>query len=174
MNSEQFTASVRQVISDAQKVALRRHHQKMTDLHLLSALLDDEQQMAGKLLARAGTNLQSLKQGLADELDKFPVVTGSGADNLQIDAHLGRILALAEDWAKAQGDSFVALDALLAAVCQSEAKAARLLREAGLDAETLNQAIAGIRKGRTIDSDVGDEMMESLSKYTTDLTALAL
>ena len=36
MNSEQFTASVRQVISDAQKVALRRHHQKMTDLHLLS------------------------------------------------------------------------------------------------------------------------------------------
>ena len=174
MNSEQFTASVRQVISDAQKVALRRHHQKMTDLHLLSALLDDEQQMAGKLLARAGTNLQSLKQGLADELDKLPVVTGSGADNLQIDAHLGRILALAEDWAKAQGDSFVALDALLAAVCQSEAKAARLLREAGLDAETLNQAIAGIRKGRTIDSDVGDEMMESLSKYATDLTALAL
>ena len=87
MNSEQFTASVRQVINDAQKVALRRHHQKMTDLHLLSALLDDEQQMAGKLLARAGTNLQSLKQILIDELDKLPVVTGSGADNLQIDAH---------------------------------------------------------------------------------------
>ena len=174
MNSEQFTASVRQVIGNAQKVALRRHHQKMTDLHLLSALLDDEQQMTGKLLARAGTNLQSLKQGLADELDKLPEVTGSGADNLQIDAHLGRILALAEDWAKAQGDSFVALDALLVALCQSDAKAAKLLREAGLEAETLKQAIASIRKGRTIDSDVGDEMMESLSKYATDLTALAL
>ena len=94
MNSEQFTASVRQVISDAQKAALRHHHQKMTDLHLLSALLDDEQQMAGKLLARAGTNLQSLKQGLVNELDKLPVVTGSGANNLQIDAHLGRIWPL--------------------------------------------------------------------------------
>ena len=46
MDSEQFTASVRQVIGGAQKVALRRHHQKMTDLHLLSALLDDEQQLA--------------------------------------------------------------------------------------------------------------------------------
>jgi len=174
MNSEQFTASVRQVISDAQKVALRRHHQKMTDLHLLSALLDDEQQMAGKLLARAGTNLQSLKQGLADKLDKLPEVTGSGADNLQIDAHLGRILALAEDWGRAQGGSFVALDALVVALCQSDTKAAKLLREAGLEAETLKQAIASIRKGRTIDSDVGDEMMESLSKYATDLTALAL
>ena len=174
MNSEQFTASVRQTISNAQKVALRRHHQKMTDLHLLSALLDDEQQMASKLLARAGTNLQSLKQGLTAELDKLAVVTGTGADNLQIDAHLGRILTLAEDWSKTQGDSFVAVDALLMAVCQSEAKAAKLLREAGLEIETLERAIAGIRKGRTIDSDVGDEMMESLSKYATDLTALAL
>ena len=174
MNSEQFTASVRQVIGDAQKVALRRHHQKMTDLHLLSALLDDEQQMAGKLLARAGTNLHSLKQGLAEELDRLPEVTGSGADNLQIDAHLGRSLALAEDWSKAQGDSFVALDALLVALCQAETKAAKLLREAGLETDPLNQAIASIRKGRTIDSDVGDEMMESLSKYATDLTALAL
>ena len=174
MNSEQFTASTRQVIGDAQKVALRRHHQKMTDLHLLSALLEDNQQMSGKLLARAGTNLQSLKQNLAEELDKIPEVTGSGADNLQIDAHLGRILAIAEDWAKAQGDSFVALDALLVALSQSDTKAAKLLRDAGLEAETLNQAVASIRKGRTIDSDVGDEMMESLSKFATDLTALAM
>ena len=174
MDSEQFTASVRQVIGGAQKVALRRHHQKMTDLHLLSALLDDEQQLASKLLARAGTNLQSLKQSLSNEMDKLPEVTGSGADNLQIDTKLGRILAVAEDWAKAQGDSFVSLDAILVALSASDTKAAKLLSDAGLEADMLKQTIAGSRKGRTIDSDVGDEMMESLSKYATDLTALAL
>ena len=174
MDSEQFTASVRQVISVAQKVALRRHHQKMTDLHLLSALLDDEQQLASKLLARAGTNLQSLKQNLSHEMDKLPEVTGSGADNLQIDTKLGRILAVAEDWAKSQGDSFVSLDAILVALSASDTKAAKLLSDAGLEADMLKQTIAGTRKGRTIDSDVGDEMMESLSKYATDLTALAL
>ena len=53
-------------------------------------------------------------------------------------------------------------------------KAAKLLSDAGLEADMLKQTIAGTRKGRTIDSDVGDEMMESLSKYATDLTALAL
>ena len=174
MDSEQFTASVHQVIGGAQKVALRRHHQKMTDLHLLSALLDDEQQLASKLLARAGTNLQSLKQSLSHEMDKLPEVTGSGADNLQIDTKLGRILAVAEDWAKAQGDSFVSLDAILVALSASDTKAAKLLSDAGLEADMLKQTIAGTRKGRTIDSDVGDEMMESLSKYATDLTALAL
>ena len=174
MNSEQFTASVRQVIGGAQKVALRHHHQKMTDLHLLSALLDDEQQMASKLLARAGTDLQSIKQNLSQEIDKLPEVTGSGADNMQIDTKLGRILAVAEDWAKAQGDSFVSLDAILVALSLSDTKAAKLLRNSGLEADILKQTIAGARKGRTIDSDVGDEMMESLSKYATDLTALAL
>ena len=146
----------------------------MTDLHLLSALLDDEQQLASKLLARAGTNLQSLKQSLSHEMDKLPEVTGSGADNLQIDTKLGRILAVAEDWAKAQGDSFVSLDAILVALSASDTKAAKLLSDAGLEADMLKQTIAGTRKGRTIDSDVGDEMMESLSKYATDLTALAL
>ena len=107
-------------------------------------------------------------------MDKLPEVTGSGADNLQIDTKLGRILAVAEDWAKAQGDSFVSLDAILVALSASETKAAKLLSDAGLEADMLKQTIAGTRKGRTIDSDVGDEMMESLSKYATDLTALAL
>ena len=97
----------------------------MTDLHLLSALLDDEQQLASKLLARAGTNLQSLKQSLSHEMDKLPEVTGSGADNLQIDTKLGRILAVAEDWAKAQGDSFVSLDAILVALSASEHKGSK-------------------------------------------------
>ena len=107
-------------------------------------------------------------------MDKLPEVTGSGADNLQIDTKLGRILAVAEDWAKAQGDSFVSLDAILVALSASDTKAAKLLSDAGLEADMLKQTIAGTRKGRTIDSDVGDEMMESLSKYATDLTALAL
>ena len=107
-------------------------------------------------------------------MDKLPEVTGSGADNLQIDTKLGRILAVAEDWAKAQGDRFVSLDAILVALSASDTKAAKLLSDAGLEADMLKQTIAGTRKGRTIDSDVGDEMMESLSKYATDLTALAL
>ena len=107
-------------------------------------------------------------------MDKLPEVTGSGADNLQIDTKLGRILAVAEDWAKTQGDSFVSLDAILVALSASDTKAAKLLSDAGLEADMLKQTIAGTRKGRTIDSDVGDEMMESLSKYATDLTALAL
>ena len=107
-------------------------------------------------------------------MDKLPEVTGSGADNLQIDTKLGRILAVAEDWAKAQGDSFVSLDAILVALSASDTKAAKLLSDAGLEADMLKQTIASTRKGRTIDSDVGDEMMESLSKYATDLTALAL
>ena len=107
-------------------------------------------------------------------MDKLPEVTGSGADNLQIDTKLGRILAVAEDWAKAQGDSFVSLDAILVALSASDTKAAKLLSDAGLEADMLKQTIAGTRKGRTIDSDVGDEMMESLSRYATDLTALAL
>ena len=174
MNTEQFTATVRKSFGTAQTIALRRHHQRMTDLHLLAGLLEDDGQAANRLLMRAGTNMDTIANGLETALEKLPEVTGSGADNLQIDPALGRIVAEAEAWTKQRGDSFVSVDAMLVALSASKGNAAKLLREAGLQLKQLEGVIDEMRKGRTIDSDVSDEMMESLAKYATDLTALAM
>ena len=174
MNTEQFTATVRKSFGTAQTIALRRHHQRMTDLHLLAGLLEIDGQAANRLLMRAGTSMDSLTDGLETALAKLPEVTGSGADNLQIDPALGRIVAEAESWTKQRGDSFISVDAMLVALCASKGTAAKLLRETGLQLNQLEGVIDEMRKGRTIDSDVSDEMMESLAKYATDLTALAM
>ena len=174
MNTEQFTATVRKSFGTAQTIALRRHHQRMTDLHLLAGLLEDDGQAANRLLMRAGTNMDAIANGLETALEKLPEVTGSGADNLQIDPALGRIVAEAEAWTKQRGDSFISVDAMLVALSASKGNAAKLLREAGLQLKQLEGVIDEMRKGRTIDSDVSDEMMESLAKYATDLTALAM
>ncbi len=174
MNTEQFTASVRKAFGAAQSAALRLHHQRLGDLHLLSALLEDDSQSSSRLLIRAGVNLESLKTALKKELGKIAQVTGGGAENMQIDPQLGRLIAEAESWSQKRGDSFISTDAVIAAIAASNLVSARLLSEAGLDRAQLNAAVDEMRKGRTIDSDVGDEMMDSLAKYATDLTALAM
>ena len=174
MNTEQFTATVRKSFGTAQTIALRRHHQRMTDLHLLAGLIEDDGQAANRLLMRSGASMDTITDGLETALEKLPQVTGSGADNLQIDPALGRIVAEAEAWTKQRGDSFISVDAMLVALCASKGNAAKLLREAGLQVKQLEGVIDEMRKGRTIDSDVSDEMMESLAKYATDLTALAM
>ena len=174
MNTEHFTATVRKAFGTAQTIALRRHHQRMTELHFLAALLEDDGQAAGRLLMRSGAAMDALNDGLEAALSKLPEVTGSGADNLQIDPALGRIVADAESWTKQRGDSFISVDAMLVAICGGKSTAAKLLGTAGVQKKQLESVIDEQRKGRTIDSDVSDEMMESLSKYATDLTALAM
>ena len=174
MNTEHFTATVRKAFGTAQTIALRRNHQRMTELHFLAALLEDDGQAAGRLLMRSGAAMDALNDGLETALSKLLEVTGSGADNLQIDPGLGRIVADAESWTKQRGDSFISVDAMLVAICAGNSTAAKLLSTAGAQKKQLESVIDEQRKGRTIDSDVSDEMMESLSKYATDLTALAL
>ena len=174
MNTEHFTATVRKAFGTAQTIALRRNHQRMTELHFLAALLEDDGQAAGRLLMRSGAAMDALNNGLETALSKLLEVTGSGADNLQIDPGLGRIVADAESWTKQRGDSFISVDAMLMAICAGNSTAAKVLSTAGVQKKQLESVIDEQRKGRTIDSDVSDEMMESLSKYATDLTALAL
>ena len=174
MNTEHFTATVRKAFGTAQTIALRRHHQRMTELHFLAALLEDDGQAAGRLLMRSGAAMDALNDGLEAALSKLPEVTGGGADNLQIDPGLGRIVADAESWTKQRGDSFISVDAMLVAICGGKSTTAKLLGTSGVQKKQLESVIDEQRKGRTIDSDVSDEMMESLSKYATDLTALAM
>ena len=147
MNTEQFTATVRKSFGTAQTIALRHHHQRMTDLHLLAGLIEDDGQAANRLLMRSGASIDAITDGLETALEKLPQVTGSGADNLQIDPALGRIVAEAEAWTKQRGDSFISVDAMLVALCASKGNAAKLLREAGLQVKQLEGVIDEMRKG---------------------------
>ena len=174
MNIEIFTASVRKNLRDAQTLAVQRHHQRLTDVHLLHAMLTDETQAAGRMLMKAGVEMEGLKQGVDTALNKMTEVTGAGADNLHADPQLMRMSAEAETWAKEQGDSFVAGDAILLAMLKSKSAAGKLLIEAGGEAKNLEKLIKERRKGRAMTSDRGDEHLEALTKFADDLTALAL
>ena len=174
MNFEHITASARTLFGAAQTHALRRSHQRMTDLHLLAAMADDKAPLIPKILSRAGADTTGLVLAVDTALKKLPEVQGDGADSLHIDAKLGKMLADAESWSQQRGDSFVGCDALIRALVFAGGPAASVLADSGLNKNKLDEVIDGLRKGRTIDSDASDEMLESLSKYATDLTALAM
>ena len=174
MNSEQLTASVRQSISAAQSKAISNQNQQLADLHILSALLDDETQTTARLLSRAGGNLEAIRSDTDAALSKLVQVTGDHSAELRVEPELLRILNAAESYAKKRKDSFVSADALVMALASSTGKAGKILGHAGVKIPALESAIDEIRKGRTIDSDHGEALMDSLSKYSTDLTADAM
>jgi ATP-dependent Clp protease ATP-binding subunit ClpB len=173
MQSDKFTALVRNAIGAAQSAALAANHQKLTAEHVLAALLKDDNMTVKMLLAKAGADSASLSALLKAGLDKFPQVTGSGAGQLQLDADLARIFASVEAEAKARHDQFIAVDLLLLAMTKSTGPVGKILKKAGVEAAPLGAAIDEMRKGRTADSDAAEDSYDALSRYTSDLTEAA-
>ncbi|MCE2517150.1 MAG: AAA family ATPase, partial [Alphaproteobacteria bacterium] len=170
MNMEKLTALVRNALGEAQNIALTSDHQRLTTEHLLLALLDHENTIASVLIDRAGGDSVRLKELLAEAVAQMPKVTGGGAGQLSLDPALAKVMAAAEKDARARGDQFVAADMMVAAMAASGGSAAKLMAKAGVDPARIKSALDAQRKGRTVDSDQGEDAFEALNKYATNLT----
>ena len=173
MQMDKMTTLVRNAVIAAQNNALARNHQKLTAMHLLKALLADDNVTLRNLVGRAGGDIAALVAGLDKSLSAMPAITGGGADQMQLDMDLARVMQAAETESRDLNDSFLAVDALLLAMVKSKGEIGKILSSAGLDASRLAAAIADMRKGRTADSDVAEDSYEALSKFTSDLTDAA-
>ena len=173
MQMDKLTTLVRNAVMAAQNDALARNHQKLTAMHVLTALLADDNVTLRSLVGRAGGDISVLQAGLDKALAAMPSVTGSGADQMRLDMDLARVMQAAEAEARSLNDSFLAVDALLIAMVRSKGEIGKILSAAGLDAGRLATAVTDMRKGRTADSDAAEDSYEALAKFTSDLTDAA-
>ena len=173
MQMDKLTTLVRNAVMAAQNDALARNHQKLTAMHVLTALLADDNVTLRSLVGRAGGDISVLQAGLDKALAAMPSVTGSGADQMKLDMDLARVMQAAEAEARSLNDSFLAVDALLIAMVRSKGEIGKILSAAGLDAGRLATAVTDMRKGRTADSDAAEDSYEALAKFTSDLTDAA-
>ncbi len=174
MDFEKYTERSRGIVQAAQSLALRAGHQRLTPEHLLKALLDDEEGLAANLIRAAGGDPSRAHAEVEGELDKLPTVEGAAAGQLYIAPETARLFEQAEVIAKKAGDSYVTAERLLLALAlASGTPSARVLSQAGVTPQKLNESINDLRKGRTADSPSAEEGYDALKKYARDLTAVA-
>ena len=175
MDLNNFTTIARSALTEAQNYALANSNPSLTDLHLLSSLLKNDSISLPKLLNRSGVDLIKLGSSVSQSVENLPKLQSSSTEvKLQVDQTLVKILAKSEQWAKNRGDSFIASDALLLAISEVNGPAGQLLKQHNLNVTSLKQEIETLRQGRKIESDSGEELFETLSKYARDLTNAAL
>ena len=172
MDLTKFTERARGFVQNAQSIAVREDHQRLEPLHLLKALLDDEDGFAATLVTRAGGNSAQVREQLEQEFSKLPKVSG-GAGQMILDNSTAKVLAEAEKLAEKAKDKFVTVERILIALAMVRSSAKTLLSAAGLTAQNLNAVINDLRKGRTADSASAEETYDALEKYAQDLTAAA-
>jgi ATP-dependent Clp protease ATP-binding subunit ClpB len=172
MDFNKFTERSRGFIQAAQTIAMRESHQKLAPEHILKALLDDPEGLAANLIKRAGGDAARVTQANDLALGKIPQVSGD-AGQTYMDQQTGKVLDEAEKLAQKAGDSFVPVERILTALAVVKSPAKQALDAGGVSAQSINEAINDLRKGRTADSASAEDTYEALEKYAQDLTARA-
>jgi ATP-dependent Clp protease ATP-binding subunit ClpB len=171
MKLEKFTERSRELIQAAQTIAEKENHAILGSEHLLKALMDDPEGLASNLILHSGGSLARVTESLESSLKK--IVKVAGASQLHIDNTFNKVLIEAEKLAKKAGDSFIAVERILIALCGVKSKAKEALDAGAVTAQNLNEGIDNIRQGRTADSPSAEDNYEALKKYAQDLTARA-
>jgi ATP-dependent Clp protease ATP-binding subunit ClpB len=110
MQVEKYTDRLKSMIQSAQSLALRNGNQQITPLHVLKALLDDEDRLAANLIDASGGTASSVDQAVELELAKLPRVEGSGAGQVYLAPETARLFDQAEQLSQKAGDKFVTVE----------------------------------------------------------------
>src|SRR5467141_816257 len=171
MRIEKYTDRLKALVQSAQSLALRNGHQQLTPLHILKALLEDEDRLAANLIEATGGPAAQVQQAVDRELAKLPKVEGAGAGQIYLAPETARLFDQAEQLSQKAGDNFVTVEYMLLALALARGTtAADILKQAGITAQKLNKAISDLRKGRKADSPSAEQGYEALKKYTRDFT----
>ena len=172
MRTDKLTTAFQQALSDAQSLAVGYDSPTMEPLHVLSALLAQEEGATKSLLSRAGVNTQRLQQSVNSALESLPKITNPEGQ-VTVGSELAKLLNLTDRDAQRRGDQFIASELFLLVLADDKGPAGKLLREAGLTRKNIELAIDAVRGGQAVDSAEAEGQRESLKKYCVDLTQRA-
>ena len=172
MRMDRLTNQLQLALSDAQSLAIGRDQQFIEPCHLLSAMLEQKGASVRPLLMQAGANIARLKEAINDSLSHLPTVQG-GAGDILMSNDLARLMNLADKVSQKNKDSYISCEAVLLAIFEADNSLSTLLRDAGVDKQSLQTAVDNVRGGESIDDPAAEESRQALEKYTVDLTAQA-
>ena len=169
MDFANLTERARGILQAAQMETLAGRHQNLLPEHLLKALIDDPEGLAGHLVRDAGGDPELLKTAAEERLERLPKTAGNGPHPIFMSPELATVLQHASEAARAAGDRFVTAERLLASLA-AQGPLQVLFKRAGLDPLALAEAVDRMRQGRKADAPSAEQNWEALAKYARDLT----
>ena len=174
MNSQKLTQKSAAALEAAHAEVVRRKHSELTTLHLLHALVTQEQGLVPRLLDKLDVEVHNFSRNLENELERLPTFSGANLGQVSASGDFNHALVAAEDEAKRLDDEYVSVEHLLLALLkQRKSPAERLLTEAGVSRKDLLATLKELRGGQRVTNQNPEETYEALEKYGLDLTERA-
>ncbi|WP_216909510.1 ATP-dependent chaperone ClpB [Synechococcus sp. CCY 0621] len=169
--AELFTEKAWGAVVASQQLAQQKRQQQMESEHLFAALLA-QQDLASRILEKAGVDLGVLNQKLEAFIASQPSLAAA-PDNVYLGKGLNAVLDRADGLKKEFDDSFIAVEHLVLALAGDERCGRQLLSQAGADGARIKEAVQAVRGSQRVTDQNPEGTYESLEKYGRDLTAAA-
>ncbi|WP_413815439.1 ATP-dependent chaperone ClpB [Desulfobotulus sp.] len=169
---DKFTLKSQELLQEAIHIAEKHSHPQMEPVHLLEAMLQDENGIAMAIFRKIGLPLEAFRHGVTDLLRKSPKVTGAVGERGPSRSLYG-VLEAALKEASTMKDQYVSVEHLLLALCDERENIQKLFRGFGISRESILETLQTIRGNDRVTDPNPEDKYQALEKYARDLTDLA-
>ena len=171
INPDRLTVKAGEGLNEAVTLARRAGNPQVHDLHLLSALLEQDESIVVPILQKAGANVTAIRERVRTEIARYPKQSDAQPT---ISRELNQVFDRAEDEAKKLGDQYVSTEHLLLALADTKGTESRaVLTESKATADALRAALEAVRGSHRVTDQNPENQYQALERYTRDLTEAA-
>jgi len=164
---DKLTLKAQEAVVRAQELATDRGNAQIDPLHLLAALLTENDGIIGPILERIGVNRQQLDSIIQAELKHFAQVSGGAPP--QGSRELNQVLEAAQREADAMKDEFVSTEHLLLALAKVDSKAKNILKLNAVTEKDLLKVLQAVRGSARVTDQTPEDKFQALQRYGIDL-----
>jgi len=170
MTINNLTIQAQEALQNAMSLAMSHGQQAVEPLHILDAIVTEDDSVGVYLLQKLGVNINALRSVLKQELDRLPKVSGGDP---YFSRESSEAIQKAGDFTREFNDKYASVEHLLLGILSEKGTAGRLLKDAGVKEKEMIAAIKELRKGSTIDSQTNEQTFDALGKYAINLNEQA-
>ena len=171
LSADRLTVKAGEALQSAATEARQRGNAEVHGVHLLHALLAQEEGIVGPILQKIEVRVARVQERATEALDRMARVEGGSDPNLSRD--LRTALHAAEDVSRELEDEFVSTEHLLLGLTGEKNDAGRILRDAGATLSEVRVAVESVRGSHRVTDDTPEDSYRALARYSRDLTEFA-
>src|SRR5687768_1701115 len=171
INPDRLTVKATEALNEAVDLARRAGNPLVYDLHLLMALLTQDEGIVVPILQKLGVSAAQLREAVGREMARYPKQSSAQPT---LSRELNQVFDKAEADAQKLGDEFVSTEHFLVALSDVKgAESRNLLSGVGATHDALLEALQTVRGSHRVTDQTPENQYQALQRYTRDLTEAA-
>jgi ATP-dependent Clp protease ATP-binding subunit ClpB len=171
MKFDKFTLKTQEALATAQQTALAKSNMVLSPLHLLSAIVADDEGIGQEILKKIGANVGRIKDMTESEMRRLP--TGKPSGQILPEPAFNQVVLDAQNIADSMKDEYLSVEHLLMSLSSVESEAKWVLRLNSVTEKLIEKVIKEVRGGEKITSENPEAKYKALERYGIDLLDMA-